>query len=142
MGRRWRLERFLDGGGMGSVWQATDLRLEEPAAVKLLNPHLVRTPEAKERFLREARAAARLRGPHVVSVLDFDLDAESGVPYMAMELLLGEDLAARLTRGALGFLQTRSMLSDVSRAVARAHRLGVVHRDLKPGNIFLAKRER
>lgn len=142
VGRRWRLEQFLDGGGMGTVWRATDLRLDEPAAVKLLNPHLVRTAEARERFMREARAAARLRGPNVVSVLDFDIDERSGCPYMAMELLKGEDLSSRLRRGSvLGYLQTRSILRDVGRAISRAHRIGIVHRDLKPGNIFLAKTE-
>ena len=142
IGRRWQLEQFLDGGGMGSVWRATDLRLDEPAAVKLLNPHLVRTPEARERFLREARAAARLRGSNVVSVLDFDIDETSKSPYMAMELLRGEDLAARLGRGEpIGYLQTRAILRDVCRAISRAHRAGIIHRDLKPGNIFLASTE-
>ncbi len=123
---------------MGVVWQATDTRLDVPAAVKLMNPVLVRTREARERFLREARAAARVTGSHVVAVHDSDVDALTGVPYLAMELLRGESLAARLRRGPLGYLQTRALLSDVVRALARAHRLGVVHRDLKPGNIFLA----
>ncbi len=142
VGRRWRLEQFLDGGGMGTVWRATDLRLDELAAVKLLNPHLVRTAEARERFMREARAAARLRGPNVVSVLDFDIDEDSGCPYMAMELLRGEDLASRLRRGPpLGYLQTRSILGDVARVMSRAHRVGIIHRDLKPGNIFLTLAE-
>lgn len=122
---------------MGTVWQATDLRLDEPAAVKLLNPRLASGKEARARFMTEARAAAQLRGPNVVAVLDFDIDEGLGAPYMAMELLRGEDLATRLRRGPLGYLQTRTTLEDVARAVGRAHRRGIVHRDLKPANIYL-----
>ena len=138
VGQRWRLERFVDGGGMGAVWRATDLRLEQPAAVKLLNAHLAEGAEARVRFFDEARAAARLRGPNVVHVLDFDIDPELGAPYMAMELLEGEDLAARLRRGPLDPASTRTVLGEVARAVRRAHRAGIVHRDLKPANIHLA----
>lgn len=141
IGRRWRLERFLDGGGMGTVWRATDLRLDEPAAIKLLNPFLASGEEARARFITEARASAQLRGPHVVAVLDFDVDEAMGVPYMAMELLRGEDLASRLRRGPLGYLQTRTTLEDVAKAMSRAHRRGIVHRDLKPANIYLESTE-
>ncbi|MCB9753334.1 MAG: protein kinase [Myxococcales bacterium] len=135
--RRWRLDGFLDQGGMGRVWRATDLRLDEPVAIKLMNPKLVATDAARERFMREARAAAKLRGPSVVQILDFNVDPDTRVPYMAMELLRGEDLARRIERGPLSLPRTLAILEDVCSAISRAHRLGLVHRDLKPGNVFL-----
>jgi serine/threonine protein kinase/class 3 adenylate cyclase len=137
VGGRWRLEEFLNSGGMGRVWRATDLRLAESVAIKLMDPALVETDNARARFMREAQAAAKLRGPNVVSVLDFDIDPQRQVPYMAMELLRGEDLARRLARGPLGFLRTLEVIADVCAAIGRAHRLQIVHRDLKPANVFL-----
>jgi serine/threonine protein kinase len=73
VGGRWRLEEFLNSGGMGRVWRASDLRLAESVAIKLMDPALVETDNARARFMREARAAAQLRGPNVVSVLDFEV---------------------------------------------------------------------
>ena len=137
VGERWRLDEFLKGGGMGRVWRATDLRLGEPVALKLMDPAIVETDAARARFMREAQAAARVRGANVVQVLDFDVDAATRVPYLAMELLHGEDLAERLTRGPLPFDETVAVLAGICGAIARAHRLQVIHRDLKPGNIFL-----
>lgn len=137
VGERWRLDEFLKGGGMGRVWRATDLRLLEPVAVKLLDPAGLAADGARERFFREAQAAARLRGPNVVQVLDFDVDPATHVPYLAMELLHGEDLAERLARGPLTFPDTVALLADVCSAIARAHKLEIVHRDLKPANIFI-----
>jgi serine/threonine protein kinase/class 3 adenylate cyclase len=137
VGGRWRLEEFLNSGGMGRVWRATDLRLAESVAIKVMDPALVETELARARFMREAQAAAKLRGPNVVSVLDFDVDEQRQVPYMAMELLRGEDLARRLSRGPLGYLPTLAVIADVCSAIARAHRMQIVHRDLKPANVFL-----
>ncbi|EDM77663.1 protein kinase [Plesiocystis pacifica SIR-1] len=137
VGERWRLDEFLSRGGMGRVWRAMDLRLQEPVAIKLMDPALVETNSARERFFREARAAAKLRGPHVVSVLDFDVDVKRRVPYIAMELLHGEDLARRLERGPLDYTATLAVLEDVCAAMTRAHRQQIIHRDLKPGNVFL-----
>ena len=141
VGQRWRLEEFLKSGGMGRVWRATDLRLLEPVAIKLMDPAIVGTEAARERFIREAQAAAKLRGPNVVQVLDFNVDVATQVPYIAMELLRGEDLAERLARGPLGFDETLTVVGDVCQAIARAHRLDIVHRDLKPANIFLVEGE-
>ena len=141
-GQRWRLDEFLNSGGMGRVWRATDLRLDESVAIKLMDPSLVATDHARERFMREARAAAKLRGPNVVQVLDFNVDAVRRVPYMAMELLRGEDLARRLGRGSIGYLQTVSIIADICAAIAPAHRLQIIHRDLKPANVFLVEGER
>lgn len=141
-GQRWRLEEFINAGGMGRVWRATDLRLHESVAIKLMDPNLVATEHARERFMREARAAAKLRGPNVVQVLDFNIDVVRRVPYMAMELLRGEDLARRLARGPLGYLQTLSVVADICAAIAPAHRAGITHRDLKPANVYLVESER
>ncbi len=141
-GQRWRLDEFLNSGGMGRVWRATDLRLDESVAIKLMDPGLVATDHARERFMREARAAAKLRGPNVVQVLDFNIDAVRRVPYMAMELLRGEDLARRLAHAPVGYLQTGSILADICAAIAPAHRLHIIHRDLKPANVFLVESER
>ncbi len=141
-GQRWRLEEFLNAGGMGRVWRATDVRLLESVAIKLMDPSLVATEAARERFIREARAAAKLRGPNVVQVLDFNIDSVRRVPYMAMELLRGEDLARRIARGPLGYLQTVAIIADVCAAISPAHRLQIIHRDLKPANVFLVESER
>ena len=141
VGERWRLDEFLKGGGMGRVWRATDLRLLEPVAVKLMDPAGLAAEGARERFFREAQAAARLRGPNVVQVLDFDVDPGTHIPYLAMELLHGEDLAERLARGKLGFTETLAILADVCSAITRAHRLEIVHRDLKPANVFIVDGE-
>jgi serine/threonine protein kinase/class 3 adenylate cyclase len=137
IGGRWRLEEFLTSGGMGRVWRATDLHLAESVAIKVMDPALIETENARARFMREAQAAAKLRGPNVVAVLDFDVDEQRRVPYMAMELLRGEDLARRLSRGPLGYLPTLAVIADVCVAIRRAHRLQIVHRDLKPANVFL-----
>src|SRR4051794_39308125 len=91
---KYRLVRQLGRGGMGSVWYAEHLALESPVAIKLMNPDIAKNAEALARFLNEAKAAAALRSPHVVQVLDHGVDDD--VPYIAMELLEGESLADRL----------------------------------------------
>ncbi|WP_437734517.1 P-loop ATPase, Sll1717 family [Sorangium sp. So ce1335] len=142
VGQRWRIEEFLKKGGMGRVFRATDLRLGEPVALKLMDPAVVGTEKARARFFREAQTAAKLRGTNVVQILDFDVDAATQVPYIAMELLRGEDLAERIARGPLSYEETVAVLGDVCSAIGRAHRLGVVHRDIKPANIFLVEDDR
>ena len=123
-------------GGMGSVWVAEHLTLRSKVAVKLINPSLVASPGALQRFEREARAAARLRSPYVVQVFDYGIDA--GSPYLTMELLEGESLAARISRlGRISSLETLLVMEQLGRAVTRAHTEGFVHRDLKPDNVFL-----
>jgi serine/threonine-protein kinase len=121
---------------MGSVWVAEHLTLHSLVAVKLIEPRVASNPDSMARFVREARAAAALRSPHVVQILDHGVD--DGTPYIVMELLEGESLAARLVRlGRLDPLETARILTQVGRAVARAHDAGIIHRDLKPDNIFL-----
>ena len=134
---RYRLVREIGAGGMGTVWQAEDRDTGGAVAVKLL-----KDPEGAEhrrrRFLREARAAAAVRHPNVVTMHDAQID-ESGAPILVMELLEGESLGARLEReGRLDLRATATLLLPVVSAVGTAHALGIVHRDLKPENVFIA----
>ncbi len=127
---------------MGSVWRAEHLGWEAPVAVKLMNRDVAELPEARARFEREVRLAAELRSPHVVQVLDHGVDESTRIPFIAMELLEGESLDARLRRrGPLSPAETLEIISQVVRALSRAHEAGVVHRDLKPENIFLVRNE-
>jgi serine/threonine-protein kinase len=135
---RFRLGQMLGRGGMGSVWQAVHLGLEVPCAVKFIEGDLAALPEAQGRFEREAKAAAQLRSPHVVQILDHGV--WEGTPYIAMELLEGEDLGKRIARvGRLGPQETAGIVAQVCRALGKAHGAGIVHRDLKPDNIFLVR---
>lgn len=125
---------------MGVVWRAEHTRLGSPVAVKLLHDAVAAQPDAGPRFLREARACAAIRGPHVVQVLDFGL--EDGTPYIAMELLEGEPLRERLElEKTLSPASTARILGQVAKGIGRAHRHGIVHRDLKPANIHLCPDE-
>jgi serine/threonine-protein kinase len=133
---RYRLTEQLGQGGMGSVWRAEHMTLNSAIAVKLIDPEIAGKPEMLERFQREAQAAAALRSPHVVQIIDYGVDAS--VPYIAMELLDGETLAERLRKaGRLSNLETVRVVTHVARALSKAHDAGVVHRDLKPDNVFL-----
>jgi hypothetical protein len=135
---RYRLIEPLGAGAMGEVWRAEHLALRSQVAVKLLAPSLVRTPDALARFTREAQASAALRSPHVVQILDHGVDGET--PFIVMELLEGETLAARLERELrLSATETVRILSQVAKALTRAHEINIVHRDLKPENIFLVQ---
>jgi serine/threonine-protein kinase len=137
---KYKLVHQLGKGGMGSVWLAQHLTLHSPVAIKLIDAQIANHPEALARFMREARAAAALRSPHVVQILDHGVD--NGTPYIAMEVLEGESLATRLRKvGRLSPENTARILTHTGRAVARAHEAGVVHRDLKPDNIFLIENE-
>ncbi|MFS8068085.1 MAG: serine/threonine-protein kinase, partial [Byssovorax sp.] len=132
-----RLERLIGRGGMGSVWAARHLQLDTLIAIKFIDA-VTDIGDARVRFEREARAAAQLRSPHVVQILDHGIDDER--PYIAMELLEGEDLGERLRRTPRLSLQaTATIITQASKALRRAHEGGVIHRDLKPGNIFLAR---
>jgi len=134
---RFRLVRMIGRGGMGSVWQAVHQGLDTPCAVKFIEGELANVSEAHARFEREAKAAAQLRSPHVVKI--FDHGVWQGHPYIAMELLDGEDLGKRLARnnGKLSGPVVTTIVQQVCRALSKAHQAGVVHRDLKPDNIFI-----
>ncbi|HEY6725696.1 MAG TPA: serine/threonine-protein kinase, partial [Polyangiaceae bacterium] len=137
IGDRYRLDRPLERGAMGSVWRAEQVRLRAPVAVKFLDPSLIGDKEMHDRFMQEARSAAAVRSAHVVQV--FDYGSEGGVPYIAMELLDGENLDARLGRGPLTPAELVRLFSELARGIGQAHAIGVIHRDLKPGNIFIAR---
>jgi serine/threonine-protein kinase len=137
---RYRLERQLGKGGMGSVWLAEHLALRSWVAVKLMDPAIAATPEGAERFRREAQAAASLRSAHVVQVLDYGL--HEATPFLVMELLQGESLAGCLEREKrLSPQRTLAIITQVARALGRAHAAGIVHRDLKPDNVFLVRED-
>jgi serine/threonine-protein kinase len=125
---------------MGSVWRAEHVQLRSPVAIKLLDQAISNNPQVLARFMREAQAAALLRSPHVVQI--FDVGVEAGTAFIAMELLRGESLAERIAR--LQRLPPEDMilfLSQVLRAISKAHDAGIVHRDLKPANIFICAEE-
>jgi serine/threonine protein kinase len=142
---RYQIEEVIGRGGMGAVYRATDERLGRQVAVKVITLSGAADPAARERlqqrFLREARAAAALpHHPNVVPVYDFGTDAELGLDFLVMELLRGEDLATRLTRsGPPALTSGLHILQEATRGVAVGHRAGLVHRDVKPGNIFLVE---
>jgi serine/threonine-protein kinase len=139
---KYRLVSLLGRGGMGSVWRAQHLDLDAPVAVKLLDPSIATNPEGIARFHREAQAAAALRSPHVVQILDRGLDDATQQPFIVMELMEGESLSARIARlGLLSPEQTARIATHIARALGRAHDAGIVHRDLKPDNVFLVQNE-
>ncbi|HMJ10470.1 MAG TPA: protein kinase [Polyangiaceae bacterium] len=136
---KYRVERVLGKGGMGYVVAATHTQLEQRVAIKLLMPELAVLEEPVARFLREARAAVKIRSEHVARVLDVG-KLDDGTPYMVMEYLDGHDLAAELdVRGSLPLQQAIDYVLQASEAIAEAHSLGIVHRDLKPANLFLSQ---
>lgn len=133
---RFRLVRELGVGGMGSVWLAHHVGLDTPCAVKFIHAEVAAMPDIRARFEREAKAAAQLRSSHVVQILDYGV--WDGFPYIAMEFLEGEDLGERLKRcGRLSAHETVLIISQIARALTKAHAAGLIHRDLKPENIFL-----
>ncbi|MEO6574329.1 MAG: serine/threonine-protein kinase, partial [Polyangiaceae bacterium] len=132
-----RLERPLGEGGMGSVWVAEHLALKTTVVVKFMSKELAANADAVERFSREAAAAAQVKSPHVVHTLDYGVTAEN-VPYIVMELLDGHDLAEQLRQTpVLPPTEVAGIVSQAAKALARAHAVGIVHRDIKPDNIFL-----
>ena len=138
IGREFRLERQLGKGGMGVVWLATQLTTGRARALKLLDPALGLDVRACERFIAEARVGARIPSDHVVEVVGSGRDADTGMPWLAMELLEGEDLDQAIRRrGALPREEVATLLEQVGHGLAAAHDQGIVHRDLKPENVFL-----
>jgi eukaryotic-like serine/threonine-protein kinase len=137
---KYRLDRVLGEGGMGVVYAGHHLKLDLPVAVKFLHPQYSRSPDVVERFLREARATSRLIHPNVVQVRDVDVASEDGSVYMVLELLSGKSLAGHLEeQKVLSVDETLAILLPVIDALAAAHDLGIVHRDIKPDNVFLCR---
>src|SRR5438045_6511673 len=134
---RYQLLAEIGSGGMGAVWRACDIVDGNIVALKVLHEDISDYENARERFLREAKALHSLRSPHIVQVFDSGVDA--GVPFIAMELLAGETLAHRLKRTTcLTISEVRDVIGQVAEGIGAAHEIGIVHRDLKPENIFLA----
>ncbi|MFH0900545.1 MAG: protein kinase, partial [Pseudomonadota bacterium] len=131
---------LLGRGGMGAVWAAKHLRLPKRVAIKVLTGAAAADPATLARFRREADIASRLGHPNIIEVLDFNV-LPVGTPYLVMELLEGECLASRLRHGPMAISQAMSIARQIGSALHAAHRENVVHRDLKPGNIFLCPRE-
>jgi serine/threonine protein kinase len=141
IGRKYEVVRLLGSGGMAQVFEARHLHTGRRVAIKVIQPAFARDPETIQRFLREARAASCVRHTHVVDILDLDVDPQLGIPYIVQEYLVGECLKSFIARqpGRRVTAETAlTLITPVLSAMAAAHRLGVIHRDLKPGNIFLA----
>ncbi len=135
---KYRLDSRIAAGGMGTVWIATNLVLEKKVAIKILHREFAHSEVAGARLLREARAAAQIGHQNIVQIFDFGYIA-NGSPFLVMELLRGEDLATRLERtGRLSATDAARVLVPVASAIAAAHDKGIVHRDIKPQNVFLA----
>jgi serine/threonine protein kinase len=138
---KYRLDERLGEGGMGTVYRATHLLIDRPVALKVLHTRFVEDDAAQERFRREARAAGRLRHPNAVAVTDFGRTSE-GCVYIVMELLEGQTLRDVLLEEApLAVEHAVALMSQIAAAVEAAHEGGVIHRDLKPGNIFVVVRK-
>src|SRR5688572_12182007 len=136
---RYRVERLLGQGGMGSVWAGRHITLGHFVAIKFIHPALTESREALRRFDIEAKAAARIKSRHAAAVHDHGVTPE-GRPYIVMEYLEGEPLEATIQRrGALPLSEVAEVVSQASLALEVAHKAGIVHRDLKPDNIFLAR---
>src|SRR5712692_2781753 len=127
----------IGAGGMGEVYRAKDTRLDRIVAVKVLPAHIADRPEMRERFEREARAVSALNHPHICTL--YDVGQQDGIHFLVMEYLEGETLSARLTKGPLPGEQVLRYAVQIADALGQAHRQGVSHRDLKPGNIMLTK---
>ncbi len=133
---RYRVGEVLGRGGMAEVRDGWDTQLDRPVAIKLLHPLLGTQPEMRKRFRDEARVAASLNHPNVVSV--FDSGEHAGVPYIVMERLPGTSVADEISKGPLPSARVHSVVDNVLSALDAAHRAGILHRDIKPGNILHA----
>src|SRR5262249_24558099 len=134
---RYRLEGEIGAGALGVVYRATHEKLVKLVAIKLLHEHCGGSPLVRGRFEREAKALASLDHPNVVAVTDFGIADDT--PYLVMELLEGETLAERLKRGALDQTSAQTLAEALLRALGFVHARGLVHRDVKPGNVFLQR---
>ncbi len=138
IGGRYRLDAPLGEGGMSTLWRAVDQQLDREVAVKILRPQYSTDPGFAARFRQEARAAASLSHPNIVSVYDYGTDPDGETQYIVMEVVNGQDLAAILReRGRLSTDDAVQVAIAVASALEAAHRRGIVHRDVKPGNILI-----
>ena len=134
----YEIGALIGAGGMGEVYRARDTRLDRDVALKVLPSSLSRSEERRERFRREARAISSLQHPNICTL--FDIGQQNGIDYLVMEYLERESLAARLQKGRLGLDLSLRYAAEVADALDSAHRRGIVHRDVKPANIFITSR--
>jgi serine/threonine protein kinase len=133
--KQFKLESVLGEGGMGVVYRAYDTRLYRPVAIKLLPHELTSDADRKQRFLQEARAAARITHPAIAQI--FDVDEQDGVTFLVMELVEGKTVRELIKGGGLDLLGIIDVVIQVAEGLARAHELGIVHRDIKPANVMV-----
>lgn len=137
---RYALGLPLGAGGMGTVYEARQIRLDRAVAIKVLDPGFIRNPEATARFLREAKLLSRIRHPNVIQLLDYG-ESEDGLLYCVMELLVGSDLEqlqARLPHGRMPWPGACDLLAQIADGLGAVHRTDIVHRDVKPSNCFVS----
>jgi serine/threonine protein kinase len=127
----------IGAGGMGEVYSAKDTRLDRTVALKILPLHLADTPEVRQRFEREARAVSSLNHPNICAL--YDIGQQDGTDFLVMEYLEGQTLAKRIEQGPMPTPELLRVAIQVCEALEKAHRQGVIHRDLKPGNVMLTK---
>jgi serine/threonine protein kinase len=133
----YALKKLLGAGGMGEVYLAEDSRLGRKVAIKLLKPELLQDSRSRERVLREARSVSQLNHPHICTL--HDIGEHEGIDFLVMEYLEGETLAAHLERGPMAMDQALKLAGEIADALDAAHRHGITHRDLKPGNVMLTR---
>jgi eukaryotic-like serine/threonine-protein kinase len=133
----YQIQSRLGAGGMGEVYRARDTRLDRTVAIKVLPAQVSDRADLRQRFEREARVISSLNHPHICTL--HDIGHQDGIDYLIMEYLEGEALAQRLTKGALPLDQVLRYAIEIADALGQAHHHGVVHRDLKPGNIMLTR---
>ncbi|MGZ7042208.1 MAG: serine/threonine-protein kinase, partial [Thermoanaerobaculia bacterium] len=131
----YQLETLIAAGGMGEVYRAVDTRLNRTVAIKTLPEHLSNDPERRERFTREAKIVSSLNHPHICTL--YDVGMQDGIQYLVMEHIEGETLRKRLERGALPLARALEYAIQICDALDKAHRRGVIHRDLNPANVML-----
>src|SRR5271156_6850668 len=137
---KYRLNQPIGAGGMASVWSATNVFTERQFAIKFMHATVAKTPEAAHRFLMEAKVSARVNHPNIIEIIDVG-QTEEGSLFLVMELLTGVSLETAMRRQSppMSAAEFLSVMLQVARALAAAHKSGVIHRDLKPTNIFLHK---
>src|SRR5882724_5054320 len=139
---RYRVLKCIAMGGMGAVYEVLHLETERRRALKVMLPHMLQSPELRDRFKREARVAAKVDSEFIVDVFDAGVDDATEMPFLVMELLKGEELGKLLKRqGRLAPSDVVTYLRQTAMALDKTHQASIVHRDLKPDNLFLTHQE-